>query len=561
MKRLFSLLCVLCTIGMMAHAAKPVISLAGDQQGSLLAIGSSSPYAISTVVDDPTDPLAHDGILLNVTNSPTSFFVSSDNTSVVANANCSCTLVSGSTYRLIIRATGKGYATVSLTANNGSNSSAFKVKVAASVASERPDSTIFPTMIADASAAAEVGDDYMLVADDETNLIRLYNRKKSGGSIKQFDVTSGAGGTAGKEFDIEGASTSQIYPNRIYWITSLANNKSGKVKAERNRIFATEISGEGSSTTLTVKSYSTKMRDALIAWGDACGWNFTNSAKEGVIAKDSAGFNIEGLSLRMNGEEAFIGFRAPYVPLKNVTPTSTNRKYAVLAPVKNFETILNVSGQSSVTPTFGEPVLFNFGGLGIRSIEKAGTAGYLIIAGLYTGGGNPSVYLWNGRSEEDSGTNPISEGPNLVKLDIDLSNLVQPSSDGGVEGHPEALMATQDGNTITIYIICDNGSVDYYGDGNEAKALTNEQFRKFRQDIFTYIIPETFTTENEEITNDAPLGVRVIGNRIVTDDGGSITLYDLASNKVAQGFGEVVAKAGIYIVKTDNATAKVIIAK
>lgn len=543
----------------MSHAATPVITLASDQGGSLLAIGTSSPYAVSTAVNDPTDPLATDGILLNVTNSPTSFTFSSNNTSVVSNSNCSCTLVSGTTYRLIIRATGKGYATVSVTASNGSNSSAFKVNVASSAASERSDSTTFHTLIADASAAAEVGEDYMLIADDETNLLRLYNRNRSGASIKTFDVTSGAGGTDGEEFDIEAASASHIYPNRIYWATSMGNNKSGKLKPYRNRVFATEISGTGTSTTVTVKSYTDKMRDALISWGDSYGWNFTNSAKKNMIPKDIAGFNIEGLSLRMNGEEAFIGFRAPCVPVKNTAPTSSNRKYAILAPVKNFETMMNVNGKSSINPTFGEPVLFDFNSLGIRSIEKAGTAGYLIIAGLYTGGGSPSVYLWNGRAPENSGSNPISVGSDLVKLDIDLSNLVQPSTDGGVEGHPEALMAIQDGNTITIYIICDNGSVDYYGDGNEAKALTNDQFKKFRQDIFTYVIPEEFVTENTETVQDAPLGIRILGNNIMTDDKSVINIFDLYGKPVTSGVGSVTVPSGIYIAKTSNATVKVIV--
>ena len=241
------------------NAAAPVISLSTSQPTipgtsvASLAIGTSSPYAVSTVISDPTDPLQTSGVHVNITNSPTSFSFTSDNSSVVAVANCKCELVSGTTYKVTIVPSGVGYATVGLTASNGSNSSEFKFKVAASAASAHPVNTVFPTTIADASAAAPVGTDYMLIADDEANLLRLFHRNYSGQAIKTFDVTSGAGGENGEEFDIEGASASVKYNpgNRLYWITSLGNNKSGKLKPYRNRLFATDVTGTGADLTVT----------------------------------------------------------------------------------------------------------------------------------------------------------------------------------------------------------------------------------------------------------------------------------------------------------------------
>jgi hypothetical protein len=348
---------------------------------------------------------------------------------------------------------------------------------------------VFPTTIADASAAAPVGTDYMLIADDEANLLRLFHRNYSGQAIKTFDVTSGAGGAEGQEFDIEGASASVKYNagNRLYWITSLGNNKSGKLKPYRNRLFATDVTGTGADLTVTVKSYSTKMRDALIAWGDGCGWDFTASAKKGVEPKNINGFNVEGLAVAYGGEVAYVGFRAPYVPLKNVAPTSSNRIYAVAAPVTNLETMLNVSGESSIAPTIGEPVLFDFGGLGIRSMERIGTAGFVIVAGSYASGGKPAIYLWNGNVPANSGSNPLTTASeDLVEMKANLNGLV-----GGAEGHPEALLAEQDGKTLYVHLICDNGSVDYYGDGNEAKAL-DAPFMKFRMDTYVYNIPDEY---------------------------------------------------------------------
>lgn len=100
------------------NAAAPVISLSTSQPTipgtsvASLAIGKSSPYAVSTVISDPTDPLQTSGVYVNITNSPTSFSFTSDNSSVVAVANCKCELVSGTTYKVTIVPSGVGYATV-----------------------------------------------------------------------------------------------------------------------------------------------------------------------------------------------------------------------------------------------------------------------------------------------------------------------------------------------------------------------------------------------------------------------------------------------------------------
>lgn len=547
------------------NAAAPVISLSTSQPTipgtsvASLAIGKSSPYAVSTVISDPTDPLQTSGVYVNITNSPTSFSFTSDNSSVVAVANCKCELVSGTTYKVTIVPSGVGYATVGLTASNGSNSSEFQFKVAASAASARPDSTVFPTTIADASAAAPVGTDYMLIADDEANLLRLFYRNRSGQAIKTFDVTNGAGGKSGEEFDIEGASASVKYNagNRLYWITSLGNSKKGNLKPYRNRLFATDVTGTGADLTVTVKSYSTKMRDALIAWGDACGWNFTASAADGVVPKNINGFNVEGLAVAYGGEVAYVGFRAPYVPLKNVAPTSSNRKYAVAAPVTNLETMLNVDGESSIVPTFGEPVLFDFGELGIRSMERIGTAGFVIVAGSYASSGTPGLYLWNGNVPANSGSNPLTTASkDLVKMDADLSGLV-----GGTEGHPEALLAEQDGKTLYVHLICDNGSVDYYGDEKEAKTL-DVPFMKFRMDTYVYNIPDEYVFPTATLEAVEKISIAVAGREISAGEGNSVSVYDMNGRLVVDGVDKVIVpESGVYAVSVNNGRAQKIMIK
>jgi len=451
--------------------------------------GSGKTSYISAVMNDLTDPAATKGIVFTVSSSSAVLTATSNNTSVVPANNIQITRINGKHIVKIIPAA-VGYATINLVANNSAgNSAAYKINYAASAAGGDLSATLFHTMSSDASGASAVDSSYMLVADDETNVIRLYNRNNSGRELYALDISSAVGASA--ECDLEASSASVKFNpgNRIYWIGSLGNNKSGALRADRNKVVATEVSGDSSNTTLTVKCYSNQFRNALISWGNAQGWNFTAAAASGMIPKRIDGFNVEGLTVTHGGDTAYIGFRAPCVPVKGTAPNTMNRKYAVLAPVTNFETILNGNGNVNTAPATGEPILFDLEGLGIRSIEKTNNGNYLIVAGLYTGGGSPAVYLWDGIVPANPGKTPItinSPVSKLVKLNLaGLQNLVQTSSDGSLEGHPEAMFAETVGNVMHITLISDDGTLDYYNDGTEAKDLSHDEYKKFRSDRFT----------------------------------------------------------------------------
>ncbi len=491
MKNLF-LTALLAASLQFINAATPVLSANSIQAcypGTTKPIlniksGSAQTSYISAVIDDRTDCAATKGIFFTATENPTSFIITSDNKSVVPTSNITMTQTSSNQYVCKITPIAIGFTTINIIANNGSSSAAYKFEYAASVHSGYGPMTIYPTGIADASAAVTIDENYMFVADDETNIIRLYNRNHSGQDVYNVDITTNAGGINGEEFDIEGGtSSSNTYNsgNRIYWIASLGNSKSGNLRPYRDRVIATDISGIGETATLTVKSYSTNMRSALVAWGNTNSWDFTSSAAEGMIAKRIDGFNIEGLTLSNNGETAYVGFRAPCVPIQGTAPNSSNRQYALLAPITNFETMMNVDGNSSITPTVGDPILFDFGGLGIRSIEKVGGDKYIIVAGLFEGDGTPGIYLWDGTTPSTPGTTPITAGNyGLTQLSLETIGLTY------YGGHPEALVADQIGTDLFIHLICDNGSVEYYNDGTEAKDLTNIEHMKYRMDTFIH---------------------------------------------------------------------------
>lgn len=470
-----------------ADAIQPSYTGTSSPMLNIIA-GSGKTAYVSAVLNDPTDPAATTGIVFTLSDSNAVLNAGSNNQSVVNNSNVLIT-VAGNKRTVRIIPNGIGYATISLVASNsGGNSSTYKISYAASTASLNPAYTFYHSNSSDASGVSVIDSNYMFVADDENNFIRLYNRNHSGKELYSLDITSAVGASA--ECDLEGSSGSVKYNagKRLYWIGSLGNNKSGALKADRNKVIATEVNGTGATSTLTVKSYSNQMRSALINWGDAQGWNFTAAAASGMIPKRIDGFNVEGLSITQGGDTAYIGFRAPCVPVKGTTPTTANRKFAVVAPVVNFETILNGNGNVSTTPVTGEPILFDLAGLGIRSIERVGNGSYLIVAGLFTGGGSPAVYLWDGIVPPNSGKTPItvnSPVSKLVRLNLaGLQDLVQTSSDGALEGHPEAMVVDTAANEMRIALISDDGTLDYYNDGTEAKSLSHDEHKKFRDDKF-----------------------------------------------------------------------------
>ena len=445
--------------------------------------GSGKTSYVSGVIDDPTDPAATEGIWFNAPTGSMLTFQSSK-TSVVKVDDITSEEIQPGVFAVRIKPSGVGSTKITVSLSDASD---YTIQYAASDASKSPEQTTWLQGSCDASAMADVGGGCFYVADDENNILRLYNSQLSGMPLRTVNAEGFANGS--EEYDVEGATVSDD-GKTIYWITSLANSKKGKEKPYRNRAFSSKVSGSGAETTLTSGAYSEKFRDAMIKFGDDNGWNFTASASyaNSMIPKRIDGFNVEGLTLKTDGNgAAYIGFRAPCVPKKGVTPTSSNRKYAVMATVENFEQIFSGSGKSSTAPQVGAPVLFDFGGLGIRSIERVGDY-YVIIAGLFEGGGTPKAYLWDGTTNENADPITVSGG-HLTEMALALENIAV-----GGDGHPEAFTARQEDNKLYLNIVCDGGSADMYNDGKENKEYSADSkknpWAKFRLDTFVYTLPQ-----------------------------------------------------------------------
>lgn len=456
-------------------SAPPTIS--ESTLNPLINLSASGPGFLSGVSGDLTDPAQMTGIDFTIDDSDTpvgSLLVTaaSSNQAVVPNANLNLS-GSGAARNLKITPTGAGYSTVTVTVSDGGSNAGYVINYAASVPSNTNASTRWHTGKADASTVIAIDADNMLVADDEDQTIRLYDRDQSGLPLASFNFTANLGltdisGGIPREVDIEASAQNG---NRIYWLASHSNASSGNDRPNRSRLFATDISGAGSSATLSYVGRYDGLKTDLINWDSSgahgLGTNFFGlaaSAETGVIPEtpDGSGFNIEGLVFAPDDTTAYISFRAPIVP-------ANNRTKALIVPVTNFASL--VSGNPSTGPAiFGTPIQLNLGGRGIREIKKNAANEYLIMAGDAGGAGNFAAYSWTGnpadapvlRSSVLTGLNPES----IVEVPVGLNSL-------------SSLAAVQ------VQLVSDNGDDIYYGDGVAAKDLANNEFKKFRSDMVT----------------------------------------------------------------------------
>ncbi|MFD7029161.1 hypothetical protein ACFWAR_14120 [Streptomyces sp. NPDC059917] len=435
-------------MNMPAQAASygtPTISLsAGYLSGAVGGVGD--PLVDVTVAQSGADVSA-----LTVSAS------ASSKSSVAGTGDVSVT-GAGAVRRLAVTARGRGYTNLTVKVTGLGGKSATKtLAYAASAAVQNPADARYLTGSSDSSAAVDVGGGYTVVADDESNVLRLYDRSQSGAPVRTWDFSSQLG--VSKEVDIEGATR---VGNTIYWTGSLGNNKDGEYKAPRNTVFTTTLSGSGSTTQLAYGRSYKKLRDDLVAWDKANGnrYGFAAGTADGEAPKQIDGFNVEGLEFAPGSTTtAYLGFRAPLAP---AVPGGK----ALIVPVTNFDKVLS-SGSKA---TFGAGIELDLGGLAIRDIRKNAANQYLILAGSWAADDNTdpyALYSWDGVP----GHAPVKR--------TDL-----PTSDAGGW---EAIVDVPDLKVpgARVQLITDCGSADLYGDGTEAKDLTHAEWKKSRSGWFT----------------------------------------------------------------------------
>ncbi|MEU9142975.1 hypothetical protein [Streptomyces sp. NPDC048349] len=364
----------------------------------------------------------------------------------------------GAVRQLAVTARARGYTslTVEVTGLGGKTAST-TLSYAASAPVQNPADARYFTGSADASAVVDVGGGHVVVADDESNVLRLYDRSRSGAPVRTWDFGSRLG--VAKEVDIEGATR---IGDTVYWTGSLGNNKDGAYKAPRNTVFTTTVSGTGAGTQLAYGRSYKKLREDLVAWDAAHGdrYGFAAGTAAGEAPKQVDGFNVEGLEFAPGSTTtAYLGFRAP------LTPAVPGGK-ALIVPVVNFDQVLAVGAEA----VFGTGIELDLGGLSLRDLRRNAAGQYLILAGSWAADDNSdpyALYQWDGVP----GHAPVKRA--------DL-----PTADpGGWEAVVEVPDLSVPG--ARVQLVTDSGSADLYGDGVEAKDLAHPEWKKARAAWFT----------------------------------------------------------------------------
>ena len=444
------------------------VSATTDYIDGGVLVAPATPFIVSGVLNDPSDPASSLGIDFLVNDAQTiasNLIVTalSSNTLVVPNANIILTGTNTTRNAKIIPLS-TGYSTITLAVSDSVNTTYYNLNYAVSAGSSTPTNTIWHTGISDASNAIALDDMFYLSADDELDVINVYSRINSGLPLTSFSYSAfiNLSDPSKPETDLEAATNSPYNSNKKYWLGSMSTGGSAfAIKPNRDRLFATITASTGASTSFSIAGY-VSLRSQIIAWGDANGYNFTASAAAGVNSKTIGGYAAEGMVFAPDSTTLYIGFRAPLVPV-------ASRTNAVIVPIINFETWFN-NGFPTSNPTFGAPIELNLGLRGIRDLIRLSNGTYIIIAGNPQGSPITSaIFKWSG--------NPS-----------DLPILVTTTANGIL--NMEGVMPINSNNQLSmnqLQVISDNGEDVFYADGIQAKDFMGLSLRKFRSDNLTNI--------------------------------------------------------------------------
>lgn len=260
----------------------------------------------------------------------------------------------------------------------------------------------------DASGAVALDARHFAVADDEDNVIRVYDVRRGGAPLREFDLSPAI--PQKPEADFESATR---VGNEAYFLSSHGRSKKGVFKEERLVFFSTNVPAAGHEVSVVGEPYG-GLVDALVRderfapYGLRSGTDLAPTVEGGI--------NIEGMTATPRGS-LLIGFRNP-IP----------QKQALLFELLNPQQV-----PWGDEPKFSAPLTLSLGGRGIRALSHW-HGEYLIAAGPVDSG-TSRLYRWAGPGNE----------PRPVDLDLDGFN---PEAFFTPEERDEFLVISDDGTQI-----------------------------------------------------------------------------------------------------------------
>lgn len=269
--------------------------------------------------------------------------------------------------------------------------------------------------ICDGSAGVALSAGYIVVANDENNVLSIYQSDTGSVPVGRVQLSRilGVGGRPNREADIEAAAT---VGDTAYWITSHPS-ENGAALLDRHRFFATLE--ERTSSIPTVRPAGRVYGGLVNAMlGDTTLVRYGIAAASRRPAPEAGGLNIEGLAATPDGR-LLIGFRSP-------VPDGR----ALIVPIENPADVIF----RDRPPRFGSAVTVALGGRGIRSIEYVPTMrAYVLVAGSANGGRDFALYRWSGAA---------ADAPSLLQI-VSLDGL-SPEAIVVESAHPDRLLLLSD---------------------------------------------------------------------------------------------------------------------
>ncbi|MFN6474431.1 MAG: DUF3616 domain-containing protein [Nostoc sp. SerVER01] len=302
--------------------------------------------------------------------------------------------------------------------------------------------------VCDSSSAIALGGQHFVVANDEDNILRVYQANISGKPVAKIDINDYFTNNPKKsEVDIEG--TTQI-EGIMYWITSHGRDKKGNFRPERHQLFANQLKKSNEIAFEQVgKSYSQLLLKDMFKEDKLKQYQLENAEK--FPPKQLGGLNIEGLTVTPK-KELLIGFRNPIPQGK-----------ALLISLKNPLDLLEKEGISAI---FGDSIELPLDGLGIRSIEYWKSENlYIIVAGAYDSSEQFALYQWSG----------LDESPQRIE-GIDFPQKFR----------PEAVLFYPNLNN-QFHILSDDGTLKRNGDTPCKDIKKQEHSQKYFRSIWVKI--------------------------------------------------------------------------
>lgn len=286
----------------------------------------------------------------------------------------------------------------------------------------------------DGSGAVLLDDPLMAVANDEDNVLRIYNRHRGGNPLQSIQLSSWLDLKPDDEADLEAMAR---WKDRILVIGSHASSKDGDRKPHRRRLLEMHysIQVDGRVQFAPAGPVYTRLVEDLARAPSLQTLNLGLAATR--ESNEIDGLNIEGLAQDGAGT-LWLGFRGPVVNGR-----------AILVP------ILNPGELSQARPArFGPPVMVDLEGMGIRGLDT-GKAGIWALGEAEHEGKQRALFLVEPKS-----------GDVLRRIPLPATSF-----------NPEALMTLGE-QRDQFFLLSDDGDLE--SDGIKCKDREDLGRRNFR---------------------------------------------------------------------------------